>query len=95
MPRIEVNFMEVLLREFMIDKTIYVDTKDGEVRLVVKELNYLPDLNSITVCDNEDPDTEGAKTYKLSLKDNFDIEYSQTIKKVKSQVKVRGKKKKK
>jgi len=95
MPRIEVNFMEVMLREVLLDKTIYIDDKGVEVAVIIKELDYLPDLNVITVCDNSDPEVEGAKTYKLSLKDNFDIEYSQEKKKIKkAQVKVRGKRRK-
>lgn len=95
MPRIEVNFIEVLLREFLIDRTIYIQDNGVEVAFLVKELNYFPDLNSINVCDMADPEHENAKTYKLSVKDNFDIDYETEIKKVKTQKKVKGIKDKK
>ena len=95
MPRIEVNFMEVLLREFLIDRTIYINDDGVEVPFIVKELNYFPDLNSINVCNMSDPTHVDAVTYKMSIKDNFDIDYEDEIKKVKTQKKVKGIKNKK
>lgn len=91
MPRISVNFMEVLLREFLIDKTVYIDDNGTEVAVIVKELNYLPDLTTLQICDNADPDHPSAKTYKLSIKDKFDIDYIEEVKKVKTQKKIKGK----
>ena len=91
MPRIEVNFMEVLLREFLIDRTIYINDDGVEVPFIVKELNYFPDLNSINVCNMSDPTHVDAVTYKMSIKDNFDIEYPTIIEKVTSQKKIQGK----
>jgi len=95
MARIEVNFMEVLLREFLMNRTVYIDVDGSEVAVLVKELNYFPDLNAVIICDMTDPEHEDAKTYKLSTKDNFDIDYTDEIKKVKTQKKVKGKTKKK
>jgi len=95
MPRIEVNFMEVLLREFLIDRTIYINDDGVEVPFIVKELDYFPDLNSINVCNMSDPTHVDAVTYKMSIKDNFDIDYEDEIKKVKTQKKVKGIKNKK
>ena len=65
----ETNFLEIVLRHIMLGKTIYEDFGDGNgpTGIVIKHLTYDPIIEQVYICDNEDPDSDGASSYKLSI----------------------------
>lgn len=89
----ETNFMEIVLRELMLGKTIYEDFEDGNglTAIQILHLTYDPIIEQVYICDNIDPDADGASSYKMSILDNFDFEYP-NIKKIKpNKRKLKGK----
>jgi len=89
----ETNFIEIVLRDILLDKTIYEDFGDGNGKtpIIIKHLNYDPMIEQIYICDNVDPDVDGASSYKMDIKENFDFDY-ETMKKIKpNKRKLKGK----
>ena len=77
----ETNFLEILLRQTLIGMTIY---DDSEVALVIDDLNYDPITEHIFI-------TSGIDSYKMSIKKNFDFDYSTLTKIVPTKEKIHGK----
>lgn len=89
----ETNFVEIVLRNVMIGKTIYEDFGAGPIPIVIRQLIYDPLTEQIYISDNVDPDHVDANNYKMSIKENFDFDYD-TIKKIKpNKKKIKGKRK--
>lgn len=91
----ETNFLEIVLREIMIGRTIYEDLEDGSGKkaIVINNLNYDPIINHVYICDMIDTDHPDANMYKMSIRDNFDFDYD-VIKKIKpNRKKIKGKRK--
>ena len=89
----ETNFIEIVLRSVMINQVIYENFNDGNglTAITIKHLIYDPIIEQVYICDNIDPDADGANSYKLDIKENFDFDY-QTIKKITpNKRKIRGK----
>lgn len=65
--KVGTNFFEIILRETMIGKTIYLD---DETPIYIDDLNYQPKIEQILI-------KSGEEVYKLSIKKNFDFDYNQ------------------
>jgi hypothetical protein len=68
--RTETNFIEILLREMMIGKTIYLE--DGSA-IYIDDLNYQPIIEQVFI-------KSGDESYKMHLNRNFDFDYNQVDK---------------
>jgi hypothetical protein len=79
--RTETNFIEILLREMMIGKTIYLN--DG-TPIYIDDLNYQPVIQQIYI-------KSGDESYKMHLNRNFDFDYNQVEKLVPTKHKITGK----
>ena len=73
----ETNFFEIILRNVLIGKTIYEDFEDGNglTAITILHLTYDPIIEQVYICDAADPDSDGASSYKMDIKENFDFEY--------------------
>ncbi len=79
--RTETNFIEILLREMMIGKTIYLE--DG-TPIIIDDLNYQPLIEQVFI-------KSGDESYKMHLNRNFDFDYSQVSKLIPTKHKIGGK----
>lgn len=70
--RTETNFIEILLKEMMIGKTIYLD---DDTPIIIDEINYQPLIEQVFI-------KSGDEAYKMPINRNFDFDYSQ-IRKIK------------
>jgi hypothetical protein len=89
----QTNFLEIILREIMLGKTIYEDFEDGNglTAIKIKHLTYDPVIEQVYICDNLDPDSDGANSYKLSILENFDFDYIELKKIRPNKRKIKGK----
>lgn len=89
MAKVKSNFLEIVLREVMTGKTIYIDDTTS---VTIGSITYCPGTHVVMVSDNVDPDDPAANNYKFLIKDIFEFDYTE-IKKIKpNKEKVRGKK---
>jgi hypothetical protein len=79
--RTETNFIEILLREMMIGKTIYLE---DDTPVIIDDLNYQPLIEAVYI-------TSGNNSYKMQLNRNFDFDYSQVNKIIPNKHKITGK----
>lgn len=79
--RTETNFIEILLREMMIGKTIYLN--DG-TPIIIDDLNYQPLIDQVYI-------KSGEESYKMHLNRNFDFDYTQVSKVIPNKHKITGK----
>lgn len=77
----ETNFLEIIMREVMIGKTIYLE--DGTA-IYIDDLNYQPLIEQVYI-------KSGDEAYKLHLKRNFDFDYNEINKILPTKHKIRGK----
>lgn len=77
----ETNFIEILLRETMIGKTIYLN--DGTA-IVIDDLNYQPLIQQVFI-------KSGDESYKMHINRNFDFDYGQVNKLIPTKHKITGK----
>ena len=77
----ETNFIEILLRETMIGKTIYLN--DGTA-IIIDEINYQPVIDQVFI-------KSGDEVYKMHMKRNFDFDYEQINKLLPTKHKITGK----
>lgn len=68
--KVGTNFFEIILREILIDKTIYLD---DNTPVFIDDLNYLPKINQVLI-------KSGQEVYKLSINEDFDFDYDQVNK---------------
>jgi len=87
MAKVKTNFLEIVLRDIMIGKTIY----DDDDVIIINHLTYTPSTHVVKISDNIDPEAPEANNYKFLLKNIFEFEYND-IKIIKpNKKKVRGK----
>jgi len=65
--KVRTNFFEILLRELMIGKTIYLN---DNIPIYIDDLNYQPKVEQIFI-------KSGEEVYKLPINQNFDFDYDQ------------------
>ena len=86
MAKENTNFIEILFRNLLIGTVMY--DNDG-TKITIDELNYDPIVKKIFV-------TDGNKTYKLSMDQNYDFDMDNKLKSlVTEKTKIKGKKNKK
>lgn len=74
------NFFEILLREIMIGKTIYID--EG-TPIYIDDLNYQPVINQVFI-------KSGDEVYKMNINRSFEFDYSQVERLLPTKEKIRG-----
>lgn len=79
--KVGTNFFEIILRETMIGKTIYLD---DETPVYIDDLNYQSKINQIII-------KSGDEVYKMSINDDFDFDYDQINKLLPTIGKITGK----
>lgn len=82
------NFLEIVLRETMIGKTIY----SSDEAIIINSLTYSPGTHVVMVSDNINPDDPTANNYKFLLKDIFEFDYDEIKKITPNKEKAKGKK---
>jgi len=78
----QTNFIEILLRETMIGKTIY--DNDGNA-ILIAELNYQPLIRQVYI------ENDAGDSYKMCIDEIFDFDYTQISKIVPNKHKIIGK----
>lgn len=76
----ETNFFEIVLRQFLIGKTIYLD---DDTPIYIDDLNYQPLIKQVFI-------KSGDEVYKLNIERNFYFDYDQMDRLLPTKEKIRG-----